>query len=214
GAAAAAGTLAMTGRRDLSPAGRFFLHAAEPVAGGRNVVNTILVDFRGLDTLGEASVLTAVALGLCLLPGADGGGQAAPYGTLLGPGRRLLVPIIAALSAYLFLRGHDEPGGGFAAALVAGLAVTLGALAGPSGATGSWSRWNGRLLAAGLVLSVATGLAGTVLGRPFLTPLKVSLPGGVVLSSSLLFDLGVYLMVLGLTVTAIGRFGPGEGGRP
>ena len=214
GAAATAGALTLTGRREPSPAGWFFIRAAQPRTGGSNVVNTILVDFRGLDTLGESSVLTTVALGLWLLRLDAPGRRGAPYGTLLGPAYRLLAPVIMVLSAYLFLRGHDEPGGGFIAALVAGLVVTFASLVGRAAATGPWSSWSGRLLPAGLTLAVATGLAATTLGRPFFTPLTMSLPGGIVLSSSQVFDFGVYLMVLGLTVTAVDRFGPVEAGRP
>jgi multicomponent Na+:H+ antiporter subunit A len=63
GLAAAVVTDALIGRRELSAAGAYFLRAAEPVAGGRNVVNTILVDFRAMDTLGEIAVLGLAAIG-------------------------------------------------------------------------------------------------------------------------------------------------------
>ncbi|MFP8963091.1 hydrogen gas-evolving membrane-bound hydrogenase subunit E [Streptomyces nanhaiensis] len=211
GLVAALGTLALTGGRELSPAGAYFLEAAEPETGGRNVVNTILVDFRGLDTLGEASVLAAAALGLLLLlpgqPDGTAGGPRAPYGRVLGPAHRLLLPGIAGLSAYLFLRGHYEPGGGFSAALVAGTAVAFGYLAGRTG-----TRWLSPrpLLAAGLVLGAAVGLAAMPLGDPFLTPFTIAVPGGG-LSSPLLFDAAVYLMVLGLVVTVVDRLGAGRG---
>ncbi|WP_410535211.1 hydrogen gas-evolving membrane-bound hydrogenase subunit E [Streptomyces sp. KL2] len=211
GLVAALGTLALTGGRELSPAGTYFLEAAEPETGGRNVVNTVLVDFRGLDTLGEASVLAAAALGLLLLlpgqPDGTGGGPRAPYGRVLGPAHRLLLPGIAGFSAYLFLRGHNEPGGGFSAALVAGTAVAFGYLAGRTG-----TRWLSPrpLLAAGLVLGAAVGLAAMALGDPFLTPFTIPVPGGG-LSSPLLFDAAVYLMVLGLVVTVVDRLGAGRG---
>jgi multicomponent Na+:H+ antiporter subunit A len=63
GVGAAAATTALIGRRGLSDAGAYFLEAAEPVTGGRNVVNTILVDFRAVDTLGEIAVLGLAAIG-------------------------------------------------------------------------------------------------------------------------------------------------------
>ncbi|UOX99963.1 hydrogen gas-evolving membrane-bound hydrogenase subunit E [Blastococcus sp. PRF04-17] len=69
GLAAAGATFALTGRRDPSAAGEFFLRTAEPATGGTNVVNTILVDFRAMDTLGEAVVLGVAALGLLALLG-------------------------------------------------------------------------------------------------------------------------------------------------
>lgn len=63
GAVAALATSSFTGRRGLSEAGAYFLRAAPRVAGGRNVVNTILVDFRALDTLGEITVVAVAGLG-------------------------------------------------------------------------------------------------------------------------------------------------------
>ncbi|MGE5136493.1 MAG: hydrogen gas-evolving membrane-bound hydrogenase subunit E [Gemmatimonadota bacterium] len=208
GLTAAAGTLALTGRRGVSPAGEFFLRAARPQAGGRNVVNTILVDFRALDTLGEVSVLAAAALGLVLLLGgldpAVRGRPAAPYGTVLGPAYRVLAPVTVAVSAYLFLRGHNEPGGGFSAALVAGIASGFGYLAGRAATAPRW-RGSGPLLAAGLLISAGTGLAATAQRNAFLTHFLLPLPGGLSVSSTLLFDLGVYLLVLGLMVTAVTR---------
>jgi multicomponent Na+:H+ antiporter subunit A len=210
GLAAAAGTLALTGKRDPSAVGGFFLSAAEPRTGGRNVVNTILVDFRGLDTLGEVSVLAAAALGLTMLVGRTRPGESsvAPYQAVLGPARRVLVPIIVAMSGYLLVRGHDEPGGGFIAALVAGTAVALGALAGEGPVRlGRWLR-PVPLIAAGLLLCLSVGLGVMTLGYAFLAPVK----GPFGLSSSLLFDAGVFLIVLGVMLTAVDHFGVDEGG--
>jgi multicomponent Na+:H+ antiporter subunit A len=208
GLSAGAATLGMAGRRGISPAGAFYLHAALPQAGAHNVVNAILVDFRGLDTLGEVSVLAAVALGLVLLLGglepAASTRTAAPYPLVLGPAYRVLAPVTVAASAYLFLRGHNEPGGGFSAALVAGITAGFGYLAG-RGPTGARWRGTGPLLAAGLAVSVGVGLAAGVVGEPFLAHFPIPLPGGLSLSSTLLFDLGVYLIVLGLMVTVITR---------
>jgi multicomponent Na+:H+ antiporter subunit A len=113
------------------------------------------------------------------------------------------------LSVYLFLRGHDEPGGGFIAALVAGIAVAFGWFA--EGRTG------GRvpvlralkpepLVAAGLLISVLVALVASAAGEAFFTPLHLYV-GQVHLTSSLLFDVGIYLFVLGLVVAAIDRLG-------
>ena len=102
------------------------------------MVNTILVDFRGMDTLGEAIVLGAAAVGLLVLLG----GRPAPPqparapdsvtrpdqtddGIMLQVAGRVLIPGMVVLSAYLLWRGHDDPGGGFIAALVGGVAVGL-----------------------------------------------------------------------------------------
>ena len=205
-------TAVLTGRAPLSGPGSYFLTQAEAETGGSNVVNTILVEFRALDTLGEAAVLAAVALGLIALlrsgqPDHTGGGWDAPADLVLGFAYRLLAPVLLLVSAYLLVRGHDEPGGGFIAALVAGIALGLGQLAFP-GAQPPWLRRlrAGPLLAAGFLLATGAGLGPMLAGNPFLTPVPIPLgPTGWYLSCSLLFDLGVYLVVLGLVLTAVNR---------
>ncbi|MGI8875312.1 MAG: hydrogen gas-evolving membrane-bound hydrogenase subunit E [Egibacteraceae bacterium] len=67
GAFAGVGTFALTGRRELSATGADYLDRAEELTGGGNVVNTILVDFRALDTLGELTVLLVAAVGIVAL---------------------------------------------------------------------------------------------------------------------------------------------------
>jgi multicomponent Na+:H+ antiporter subunit A len=67
GGVAALSALALTGKRVTSPAARYYMEAAPAEAGGRNVVNTILVDFRALDTLGEITVLAVAAIGIYVL---------------------------------------------------------------------------------------------------------------------------------------------------
>jgi multicomponent Na+:H+ antiporter subunit A len=258
GGVAGLATVAFTGRRELSPVGDYFLRNAEAETGGTNVVNTILVDFRGMDTFGEAIVVGAAALGLLMIlgrrdardgppaagatPAAGGpaGGQAGaerpggPDATrAAGPrpaardigsdalvmkvSSRILAPGMAVLSAYLFLRGHDEPGGGFIAALVAGIAVGFVHLAHGPDATVLRRLRPEPLVGAGLLVSLAVGLAAQLAGEPFLTPVgpSVSVPVlGVTLSSVLVFDLGIYLMVLGLLVAAVDRLGADAGPRP
>jgi len=228
GLVAVVATIGLTGRRDRSAAGEYFLRNAEAATGGSNVVNTILVDFRALDTLGEATVLATVAIGLGgLLRRADG-----TDGDLLGDGpgplaarhldpvlqfaHRLLTPVMLIVSAYLFLRGHDEPGGGFIAALVAGVGVALGQLAHPGQRPSPLGWLRARpLLAAGLLVCLSVGLLAMAAGQPFLTPQRVPEVGllGLSFSLVLLFDLGVYLIVLGLVVAAVHRLG-GIGPRP
>jgi multicomponent Na+:H+ antiporter subunit A len=192
-------------------------------------VNTILVDFRGMDTLGEAIVVGAAALGLLALLARrrDGDPSAmrpnprrdAPAENLvLRVSSRILGPGMVMLSGYLFLRGHNEPGGGFIAALVAGIAVAFTQLAhGPE----TWVLRVLRpetLVGSGLVLSLGVGLGAALLGEQFLTPIRgtvaVPLVGPVDVTSALLFDLGIYLLVLGLLVAAIDRLGAGPFERP
>jgi multisubunit Na+/H+ antiporter MnhB subunit len=119
----------------------------------------------------------------------------------------MLAPVLLVVSAYLFIRGHDEPGGGFIAALVAGTALGLGQLAFP-GAQPPWLRRvrAGPLLAVGFLLATGAGLGPMLAGYSFLTPVPIPLgPTGWYLSCGLLFDLGVYLLVLGLVLTAVNR---------
>ncbi|RIV38397.1 hydrogen gas-evolving membrane-bound hydrogenase subunit E [Micromonospora radicis] len=225
GVAAAAGTAALTGRTQLSEPGRWYLEQAEELTGGANVVNTILVDFRALDTLGEAVVLAVVALGLVRLTAPAGGAGTRPLGgaaagagpvageptggdVVLGLAYRVLAPVMLVASAVLFLRGHEETGGGFIGGLLAGTAVGLGQLACPGGAPLLGRLPAVPLLAAGLSAAVGAGLAPLTVGRPLLAPLHVESPSGLPsLTTSLVFDLGVYLMVLALVVAAVRRLG-------
>lgn len=225
GAAAGLATYAFTGRRELSAPGRFFLEEAEPLTGGTNVVNTILVDFRALDTLGEATVLLAVALGLRALldpTRPPGGPQTEPVradvgravgGGIVSVAGLVLMPVMLVLSAYLFLRGHDQPGGGFSAALVAGTAVALAYLARGAAEADRPSRLRVQpMVAAGLLVAVTVGTAVLAAGRPLLTPVTVDL-GPASVTSSLVFDFGVYVSVLALATAAVLRLGRDRSGR-
>ncbi|WP_028568723.1 hydrogen gas-evolving membrane-bound hydrogenase subunit E [Salinispora tropica] len=211
GLAAMAATAVLTGRRDLSPAGDWYLREASSATGGENLVNTILVDFRALDTLGEAVVLAVVAVGLIGLARPDDAVRRRPDAVrhsvdpVLELAYRVLAPVMLAASAVLFLRGHQELGGGFIAALLAGTAVGLGHLAHPAGAPLLGRLRGAPLLTVGLLLALVAGFAPLAVGRVFLTPVKLTLPGVGSVSSALLFDLGVYLMVLALVVAAVRR---------
>lgn len=251
GVVTTAGTLAFTGHRERSGYGTYFLDRAEAETGGTNVVNTILVDFRALDTLGEATVLGIVAVGLILLlqsttgapapqelsgpearvPEPAGHGPGPRRADRPGPGRfsnsllfqltnRVLAPAMLLLSVYLFLRGHSAPGGGFIAALVAGGAIAYGWIAEgtPGGSVPVLRALRaGPLVGAGIMVCALDGLAATALGDPFLTPLHISV-AGLTLNSSMVFDLGVYLIVLGLVTSTVARLGatpqPDESERP
>nr|WP_240955497.1 hydrogen gas-evolving membrane-bound hydrogenase subunit E [Micromonospora sp. HNM0581] len=212
GVAAAAGTAVLTGRGELSVPGWWYLDRAEELTGGANVVNTILVDFRALDTLGEAVVLAVVALGLVrLAPGRPGGpDHTVPAGDdlVLSLAYRVLAPVLLLASAVLFLRGHEETGGGFIGALLAGAAVGLGELAHPGGAPLLSRLRSAPLAAAGLLTATSAALVPLAAGRSLLTPLALATPEPLPsLSTSLLFDFGVYLMVLALVVAAVRRLG-------
>ncbi|MEG3636124.1 hydrogen gas-evolving membrane-bound hydrogenase subunit E [Micromonospora palythoicola] len=212
GVAAAAATAVLTGRDRLSEPGRWYLDRAEELTGGANVVNTVLVDFRALDTLGEAVVLAVVALGLVRLAAGRPvePARTGPAGDdlVLGLAYRVLAPVMLLASAVLFLRGHEETGGGFIGALLAGTAVGLGQLAHPGGAPLLGRLRSAPLAATGLLTATVAALVPLAAGRSPLTPLTLTTPDPLPSpSTSLLFDLGIYLMVLALVVAAVRRLG-------
>jgi multicomponent K+:H+ antiporter subunit A len=118
---------------------------------------------------------------------------------------RLLFPVIVAMAIYLLLRGHDLPGGGFVAGVTMAVAFILQYMA--RGTT--WVEDRLRVLPVrwmgfGLLLATATGVAAWLFGRPFLTSsfsyLQIPLIGAVPVASALLFDIGVFAVVVGATV--------------
>jgi multicomponent K+:H+ antiporter subunit A len=211
----------------FDPISPYYLQTTQALGGGANTVNVILVDYRGFDTLGEITVLAVAGLIIhALLSGWQPSGVAAapaPPGaplmlSLIVP---LLLPLMVLVAAFLFLRGHNLPGGGFIAGLVLAIALTLQFVAGDqrfvaARTTVGLQRWVG----AGLLLAGATGVASWWFGAPFLTssydyPLW-PLVGAVPLASASLFDLGVMLTVVGATLLALqslARLGP-PGARP
>ena len=203
------GVWAFTGRREASELSEYFLTRAEELTGGTNVVNTILVDFRGLDTLGEVVVLFAAALGLLAAAAVgvkareDAMSEVLGVGerTVLRVGARIIVPLLFISAVVLFWRGHDEPGGGFIAGLVAGAGVAVASI------SGMHLRLPGSiaLLGSGLLILLLSGLAGPLAGGAILEPVKVTLPLIGSQTSSLIFDLGVALVVVGLVRTALQR---------
>ena len=205
GLAAGATVWLLTGRTPRSFAGDYLLDEAERQTGGSNVVNTVLVDFRGLDTLGEIGVLVAAAAGLGVLlgsiPPAAGRWFRGPETAVLAAGARVTVPALVVVGAVLFWRGHDLPGGGFITGLALGLAVVIARRA-------DWDLplpSSRMLLAAGLGTATATGLLGLVAAGAFGQPVKASLPLLGDPTTALLFDLGVVGVVLGLVTAAIDR---------
>jgi multicomponent K+:H+ antiporter subunit A len=210
----------------LSP---FFIEQAFATANGRNVVNVILVDFRSFDTLGEITVIGVVALTVYALlrrfrpaPESRGvpraqledaarealeSGDGLPAGYLRVPATivRMLLPMAGLVSIYFLLRGHNAPGGGFVGGLVMATAIlvqykTSGVLWVESRLRIHPQSWIGLgLLAAGL-----TGVWAWLAAEPFLTNLAwhphLPLFGEVHLASVLVFDLGVYMVVVGGTV--------------
>lgn len=137
------------------------------------------------------------------------------FSPMLATGVRTMVPTLALFSIFLLVIGHDAPGGGFAAGLLASAALLLVSLSfGGRGVAVAFSRNPERIVGIGLGIAVLSGTIGMIAGGTFLTTeyLAFEWPvvGTVKLSSVLLFDLGVYLLVIGLVATALERLGVEE----
>ena len=120
----------------------------------------------------------------------------------------VLQPVLLLYSVFLLVAGHNEPGGGFAGGLVAAAAFALHAIAHDArSARRSLGVDPRTLVGVGLAAAASSGLVGLVAGRPFLTGIwwMLQLPGGgeVSLGTPLLFDLGVYLLVVGMALLMI-----------
>jgi len=135
---------------------------------------------------------------------------------MLDTATRLLFPTLLLASLFLLVVGHDQPGGGFSGGLVAGAALVLRFLAGGDAETRTALRLRpGLLLAAGVLAASGTGAVPLLLGEPLLTAGKTSLRlpvigawiGEVALSTTLLFEAGVYAVVLGLVQTLLRTLG-------
>ncbi|MDO5674571.1 MAG: proton-conducting transporter membrane subunit [bacterium] len=192
----------------------WFGRESVPRAHGRNVVNVILVDFRAFDTLGEITVvLISFMAALAVLhkksesiPAAlaaeQGGFSSVPVYIVMAVAARYLYPLMIAVSLWMLIRGHNEPGGGFIGGLTATTASVLWAIT--RGASAAQIRMPLKapliLAASGLLLAAFSGLPGWWAGQTFLSHqwFEFSLGQMVLpLSTTLLFDLGVYLCVWG-----------------
>ena len=232
GAGMTAISYAVMTRTPPSTIADYFLKNAYIGGGGRNVVNVILVDFRGFDTFGEITVLGIVALTVFALlrrfrPAPDNTASpdqqrvqrnfdvARPDRTddatvsdyLLVPAviMRWLFPVIIVFAVYLFIRGHDLPGGGFVAGIAVAAAFILQYLA----AGTLWVESRLRVLPVnwigfGLLLTLLVGCGAWLFGYPFLTTysqyLDLPVIGAVPLATAILFDFGVFSVVFGATV--------------
>ncbi len=191
--------------------------------GGDNVVNVILVDFRGYDTFGEITVLGIAALAIFALTQTLLQGNAArrlrewvhdhdragdPHPLMLVVTTRVLLPIALMVGIYIFLRGHNVPGGGFVAGLVVSVALVMHYMA--SGY--AWAQERQRipyhaLIGSGVLAAGLTGLGAWFFGLPFLTStygyVKLPLIEEFELASAASFDLGVFLCVVGAVMLVL-----------
>jgi multicomponent K+:H+ antiporter subunit A len=213
----------LTRQPAFEPISHFHLAQSKPGAGGTNAVNTIIVDFRGYDTFGEIIVLGIAALiifalsetllrspavtrRLATLPRDREDAERHPM--MLVVATRLLLPMAMMVGVYFYLRGHNMPGGGFVAGLIFAIAYLMQYMA--SGY--EWSQARQRydhhvLIGWGVLVAALTGVGAWLMGLPFLTsgfeyvhlwPLEE-----FELATAALFDLGVFLCVLGAVLLAL-----------
>ena len=212
--------------RDHQSISWFFMQQTVPLGGGTNAVNVILVDFRGFDTFGEITVLGIAAIGaLCLMDGMRAHGTTMTQGLTyrFNPSPLMLritmswvLPLAIVVSLYIFLRGHNLPGGGFIAGLITAISLIIQYLAlGQDEAERLLKAKSGRRyeqwIGAGLLFAGLTGMAAWAWGRPFLTSAQTHihpfLIGDVHLASAAAFDIGVYVTVVGATMLLISVLG-------
>ncbi len=215
----------------------YHLANAKSGGGGTNVVNVILVDFRGFDTFGEIIVLGIAALVIyalteALLSGpvgqrlarrpADTGEAGDSHPLMMVIATRVMMPIAVMVGVFIFLRGHNNPGGGFIAGLIMAIALIMQYMA--SGF--DWAAARQRLpyhaiIAAGIFAALLTGLGSLFAGRPFLTSsygyFKLPFIEKFELASAMAFDTGVFLCVVGavmLALESLSRLDHRSGDRP
>jgi multicomponent K+:H+ antiporter subunit A len=192
--------------------------------GGTNIVNVILVDFRGYDTFGEITVLGIAALVIFALteailragpandrllswvPDQSRAGDRHPMMFVVAT--RFLLPVALMVGVYLFLRGHNQPGGGFIAALVVAVAFLMQFMASGLGWTQARQKIDYHaMIALGVLVASATGIGAFWNGAAFLTSdfgyFTWPVVGTFELATAALFDLGVFLTVLGAVLLAL-----------
>ncbi len=203
--------------RDVDTISGFHLDNSYEGGGGTNVVNVILVDFRGYDTYGEIIVLGIAGLIIFALMETLLSGPAAGrlrntdysadrsrdrHPMMMVVATRVMMPIAAMVGIYIFLRGHNQPGGGFVAGLVISIALLMQYMASGFAWTQSRQRIEYHaMIGIGVVVAGLTGAGAWLAGKPFLTSAfgYVHLPPieEFELATAMLFDLGVFLTVLG-----------------
>jgi multicomponent K+:H+ antiporter subunit A len=219
-----AGTFALAAlTRDGPTISDWHLEQSYPGGGGTNVVNVILVDFRGYDTFGEIIVLGVAALAIyALIDGLVNGPARARLAAwipdmarahdrhpmMLVVATRVMLPLVLLVGVFILLRGHNEPGGGFIAGLVVAIALLMQYMA--SGYAWTAARQSidyHAMIGWGVLIAGLTGAGAFFADRPFLT----SAFGYVTiwplekfeLATAMLFDVGVFLTVVGAVMLAL-----------
>ncbi|MCD2317052.1 monovalent cation/H+ antiporter subunit A [Sphingomonas sp. IC-11] len=223
GSATGLAAWAVMTRQPNDPISSYHWAHSYPGGGGTNVVNVTLVDFRAFDTFGEITVLGIAALTIFALlqPAARGvAGQRlrmwvadlprSPerHPMMFAVAARLLLPLAMMVGLYIFLRGHNAPGGGFIAGLIVSIALLMQYMA-------SGFEWADQrrqidehaLIGFGVIIAALTGLGSLLFGAPLFTSAfgYVTLPvmGTFELATAMLFDIGVALAVIGAVMLAL-----------
>ena len=194
--------------------------------GGTNVVNVILVDFRGFDTYGEIIVLGIAALIIYALTEAllDGPVRArllnrkpdqprsgGMHPMMMVVVTRVIMPVVLMVGFYIFWRGHNVPGGGFIAGLVVSIAVVMQYMASGFSWTSARLRYPYHgVIGTGVLIAGLTGIGSWFFGKPFLTSdfTYVRIPPfeKFELATAALFDLGVFFAVVGAVMLSLESF--------
>lgn len=126
--------------------------------------------------------------------------------TILQTATNYLLPLLLLFSVFLLLRGHYLPGGGFVGGLIASIAFVLHAYAYGLKSAESYIKFKPmRLLPFGLLLMLISGMIPFFMGKPFMTALWLPQPIAIIgtVGTPLIFDLGVYFVVIGVTLTIL-----------
>lgn len=205
----------------------YYMAASLEQAGANNVVNAILVDFRGFDTMGEVTVLVAALL--CILglwapfqfgrEDAEAQGEVHSTSVILAVVSPLVTGFVLVFGLYLMLRGHHHPGGGFIGALVLVAGVFLTSMTfGPKPTSRALRLEPASLAGLGLLVSAGTGFCSLLVGWAFLTHTKfhahIPLAGNLHIPSAAIFDGGIFFIVIGVSTVLLAALTRGDETRP
>ena len=228
---------ALTSRERDSIVTPFFTENAKPLTAAKDVVGAIIVDFRALDTMIEIAVFSMAGLGMfTLLRHAaralgDTVGEERPFAinlpslnifgqrtsAFIQALARLALPLAIVIGATHMMYGHDQPGDGFTAGVIIGLAVAFTYVVFGYAETRQRYKWiTAPLIASGIFLLLFVGISGWLINGTFLSTvdygamLNLSLPTGFNLSSSFLFEVAICLSVLGSVFFMLSTLGHPE----
>ncbi|WP_448851743.1 DUF4040 family protein [Corynebacterium sp. 335C] len=214
----------LTGRRGKTDLAHWYLTQGPEITSENNVVNTILVEFRAFDTMGELAVLGMAGIAMAAVvnsvprwPHVAGRPGPLPQPQLASDPmtglNKWMIPILCVISFLVLWRGGNEPGGGFNSALIGASILMLVYLARPTDAPVLPKNVPYYLSGLGIVIAIVTGYVGYAKGS-FLAPLY-GYVGDKHLTTALIFDVGVYLAVLGIIAASLNHLGgPSRPGSP